>query len=79
MYCSGYCKQHAYEVRLRTRRRGFRSEWWTPPELLARVRQEQGQDFGLDAAACAVSAAAPSWLGPTHSDVHRRDATTYTS
>jgi len=50
-----------------------RSEWWTPDDLRARVLAEH--DFGLDAAACALSTLVPgAWLGPTHPDPERRDA-----
>jgi len=58
-------------------KRGIRNEWWTPLNIRERVLAEF--NIGLDAAACADSALVPNWLGPSHTDPERRDATAMTS
>ncbi len=70
LYCSDACRQRAQAAR--NRRRRFRSEWWTPPQVRTRMLDEW--PIGLDAAACGPSALVPTYLGPDHPDPGRRDA-----
>jgi hypothetical protein len=78
LYCRLACRKAAYRARVSNPSKASRSEWWTPPELLASVRAHT--DLGLDAAACADSTAVPAaWLGPTHASKPRRDALAWAS
>lgn len=70
-YCGDACRKAAY--RARSRKRPIRSDWWTPPELAARI--VAAHRLGLDAAACPDSTLVPdNWLGTRHVDPRRRDA-----